>query len=190
MVCFDLPNMAGLLPTDLDGTIQPPTGTPNFFASFGSNKLNLWKFHTDWATPQNTTFTLSPSISVPPFTVSCGDAGSCIPQPNSAQGLESLADRLMYRLAYRNFSDHESLTVNHSVQVSLSPPRSGVRWYEIRNPHSPNPTLFQASTYSPDNTSRWMGSVASDKNGNLILGYSASSGSINPSVRFAGWFCR
>jgi hypothetical protein len=188
MICFDLPSMSGLLPTDLDGTTQPPSGTPNFFANFGSNKLNLWKFHTDWAAPQNTTFNQAPSISVPPFTVSCGDAGSCIPQPNSTQGLESLADRLMYRLAYRKFSDHESLTVNHSVQVNGNPPRSGVRWYEIRNPNSASPSLSQASTYSPDDTSRWMGSLASDKNGNLVLGYSASSGSINPSVRFAGRF--
>jgi len=37
----------------------------------------------------------------------------------------------MFRLAYRNFGDHESLVVNHTVAGGAL---AGVRWYEIRNP--------------------------------------------------------
>ena len=37
----------------------------------------------------------------------------------------------MFRLAYRNFGDHEALVVNHTV---LGGALGAVRWYEIRNP--------------------------------------------------------
>ena len=48
--CFQLStSYGGLLPSDLDGTTAPPAGSPNFFMNFGSNSLNLWKFHVDFA---------------------------------------------------------------------------------------------------------------------------------------------
>ena len=65
----------------------------------------------------------------------------------------------MYRLAYRNFGDHESLVVNHSVTAGSS---VGVRWYELRNPNG-TPTVYQQGTYAPDSSYRWMGSVAMDQ---------------------------
>ncbi|HXO32700.1 MAG TPA: hypothetical protein VN901_10150 [Candidatus Acidoferrales bacterium] len=51
---------------------------------------------------------------------------SSIPQEGTEQQLDTLGDRLMFRLAYRNMSTHESLVVNHSDQTSLAP--AGVRW--------------------------------------------------------------
>ena len=77
----------------------------------------------------------------------------------------------MYRLAYRNFGDHESLVVNHSVTAGSG---VGVRWYELRSP-SGTPTVFQQGTFAPDSSYRWMGSVAMDQAGNIALGYSVSS---------------
>jgi len=88
----------------------------------------------------------------------------------------------MYRLAYRNYGNHESLVVNHSVAVSGS---GGVRWYEIQNP-SGTPTVAQQGTFAPDSTYRWMGSVAMDQAGDLAVGYSKSSSSVSPSIAFAG----
>jgi hypothetical protein len=67
----------GLLPTDLDGPTLPPAGSPNFFVgsqdnngSYGapSDALNLFKFHADFATPANSTFTGPTVIPVAPFT--------------------------------------------------------------------------------------------------------------------------
>ena len=49
-----------------------------------------------------------------------------MPQPSTTQQLDSLADRLMYRLAYRNFGSHESLVVNHSVLGTKYSVRSGI----------------------------------------------------------------
>ena len=88
----------------------------------------------------------------------------------------------MYRLAYRNFGDHEALVVNHSVTAGSS---VGVRWYEIRFSNG-TPTVFQQGTYAPDATYRWMGSIAMDKVGDIALGYSASSPSLSPGIRYTG----
>src|SRR5512142_2707270 len=133
--CFQLGTSdGGLLPSDLDGTTAPPAGSPNFFMNFGANSLNLWKFHVDFANSANTTLTGPTSIPVASFSAACSGGGACIPQPNTSNKLDSLADRLMYRLAYRNRSGVESLLVNHTVKVSGNKRSEvdGVRWYEIR----------------------------------------------------------
>ncbi|HEU4777292.1 MAG TPA: hypothetical protein VFS95_10730 [Telluria sp.] len=185
-VCFQLSSSyGGLLPADLDGGTPPPAGAPNYFMNFGSNSLNLWKFHVDFATPAHSTLAGPTKITVAAFTPACG-GGSCIAQPGTSQQLDSLADRLMYRLAYRNRGGIESLLVNHSVKVAGNRHSqvTGVRWYEIRSPQQP--VVFQQGTYSPDNTSRWMGSMAMDKVGNIAMGYSASSATVYPSLRYTG----
>jgi hypothetical protein len=181
-VCFQQGNsVGGLLPSDLDGSTAPPAGSPNFMVFFGSNNLNLFKFHVDFATPGNSTFTGPTVIPVAAFTPLC-NGGTCVPQPGTNQQLDSLADRLMYRLAYRNFGTHESLVVNHSVVAGSS---GGVRWYELQNPNG-TVTLAQQSTFAPDSDFRWMGSIAMDKSGDMALGYSVSSSSTSPSIRFTG----
>jgi len=89
---------------------------------------------------------------------------------------------LMHRLAYRNFGSHESIVVNHAV---VSGSGVGVRWYEIRG-LSGSPAIFQQATFAPDATDRWMGSIAMDAAGNIALGYSVSSSSILPGIRYTG----
>ena len=181
-VCFQQSaSVGGLLPSDLDGATQPPAGSPNYMVYFGTNNLNLYKFHVDFTTPSNSTFTGPTVINVASFSPLCS-GGTCVPQPSTTQKLDSLADRLMYRLAYRNFGTHESLVVNHSVVAGSG---GGVRWYEIQNP-SGTPTVAQQSTFAPDSNYRWMGSVAMDQAGDLAVGYSVSSSSVSPSIRFAG----
>src|SRR5262249_46930933 len=147
--------------------------------------LNMWKFHVDFAAPANSTFSGPTKIPAAAFTPAC-NGGVCIPQPGTSQRLDSLADRLMYRLAYRNFVDHESLVVNHSISVgSKRNGTVGVRWYEVRNPNG-TPTVFQQGTYAPDSNFRWMGSIAMDKVGDIAMGYSVSSSSLFPSIRYTG----
>ena len=184
--CFNVgTSYGGLLPSDLDGSTPPPSGSPDFVLNFGSNRLNLWKFHVDWTNSANTTLAGPTPISVASFSPACG-GGSCIPQPGTNQRLGSLGDRLMSRLVYRNFGSHESLVVNHSVGTgffNLGP--TGVRWYELWNPGGAV-TVHQQGTYAPDSIYRWMGSIAIDGSGNIAVGYSASSSSVRPSVRYAG----
>jgi hypothetical protein len=195
LVCFQPgSSYASLLPADLDlgGTSPPAPGEPEFYMSLGSNSLNLWKFHVDWTNTSNSTLTGPASLAVAGFSEACG-GGTCIPQGGASQQLDSLADRLMARLAYRNFGGYESLVVNHSVKPGggskkhggSTTPASGVRWYEVRNPGS-TPSVFQQGTYAPDTNSRWMGSMAMDKFGDIAVGYSVSSGTMFPAIRYTG----
>ncbi|MDQ4041898.1 MAG: hypothetical protein M3141_09140, partial [Actinomycetota bacterium] len=173
-----------LLPADLDGSTPPPAGSPNYLLNLGSSRLNLWRFHVDWADPSNSALSGPTQLPVASFSPACG-GGSCIPQPGTTQRLASLGDRPMYRLAYRNFGGHESLVVNHSVKTgTFGSGPSGVRWYELRDPGG-TPTVHQQGTYAPDALYRWMGSAAMDGAGNLAVGYSVSSDSVKPGLRYA-----
>ncbi len=186
--CFQLSNsFGGVLPSDFDGTTQPPAGAPNVMLNFGSNSLNMWKFHVDWAIPGNSTLTGPTNIPVAAFTPACS-GGTCVPQLDTRQRLDSLADRLMYRLAYRNFGGHEAWVVNHSVATGGNSHKgsgSGIRWYELWNLESV-PQVYQQGTYAPDSSFRWMGSIAMDKMGDIAVGYSVSSTNIYPAIRFTG----
>jgi len=184
-ICFNPgQNFSSLLPADLQGTMLPPDGAPNPLLSLdpGGAGLDLWKFHVDFFNPASSRFTGPTVLPVAPFVFACGDGTVCIPQPGTTQTLDSVGDRLMHRLEYRNFGDHETLVVNHSVTAGSS---TAVRWYEIRNP-STTPTVFQQGTFAPDATSRWMGSAAINRVGTIAVGYSAASGTVFPSVRFTG----
>ena len=185
-ICFqESTSVASLLPSDLDGATAPPSGEPNFYLDLGTNSLNLFKFHVDFTTPSNSTFTGPTNLPVASFNQAC-NGGTCIPQAGTGQKLDSLGDRLMFRLAYRNFTSFEALVVNHSVRLGPSrKSQTGVRWYEIRSPNG-TPTVFEQATYAPDSNFRWMGSIAEDKVGDIAVGYSVSSGSIHPEIHYTG----
>jgi len=182
MQCFNTaPSFGGLLASDLDGPTLPPTGSPNFLVALDTTALDFWKFHVDFAIPTNSTFTGPTTIPVAAYTPLC-HGGTCVVQPNTTNKLESLADRLMNRLVYRNFADHEALLVSHAVTAGTG---GGVRWYELRNPAT-IPRIFQQGTYAPDSAFRWMSSMAFDSAGNIGLGFSISSSTINPGIRYTG----
>jgi hypothetical protein len=88
----------------------------------------------------------------------------------------------MFRAAYRNFGTYESVVSNYSVNAGGV---AGVRWFELRNVTAGPVTVYQQSTYQPDTIWRWMGSAAMDGQGNLAIGFSASSSTINPQLRYA-----
>ena len=183
-ICFTNANEFSFLPSDLDGATAPAIGEPNFFVDlFSTSALHFFKFHVDFTTPTNSKFTGPIVIAVTSFTQACAVSGTCIPQPGTSDQLDSLGDRLMFRLAYRNFGTHESLVVNHAAKTSVA--ASGVRWYEIRNPKA-TPVVFQHGTLTSGGTSLWMGSIAMDKVGDMALGFSESSSTIHPTVAFAG----
>ncbi|MEP6871976.1 MAG: hypothetical protein ABI939_09020 [Anaerolineaceae bacterium] len=197
----------GLLPSDLDGPTPPPLGSPNYFVGSQDNNgpygatsdaLNLYKFHVDFVTPSNSTFVLANTVPVASFNSIlglCGGTRACIPQPGTASKIDHLGyrQRPLFRLAYRNFGNHESLVTNQSVSGGTGPNGevSGIRWWELRSPNS-GPVIFQQGTYAPgitDGIHRWMGSIAMDGQGNMALGYSSANG-VNParfpSVSYTG----
>jgi hypothetical protein len=204
LVSFDLgivnQNFGGQLPSDFDGLIAPPTGSPNYFVEVDKagvidpshDALGIWQFHVDWTNPANSTFGLDgkPNQVLPVATFNLlpcvFTTVNCVPQPDGAPMLDPIGDRLMYRLQYRNFSDHESLVTNHTVDLGGSlTGHAGIRWYELRKSGS-TWNINQQGTVGPDANSRWLGSIAADAQGNIALGYSLSSTTVFPSVMYAG----
>jgi len=173
-------------PADLEGTVLPPAGSRNFLLSITTTSLQFWRFAVNWTAG---TGTLTGPTAIPGVTFSraCG-GGACIPQPGTSQQLDSLADRLMYRLSYRNLGTREALVINHSVATSGV---SAIRWYELANAtgqtmNTATPVVRQQGTFSPSTDHRWMGSAAIDKTGGIAVGYNISNATtIKPSIRYA-----
>ncbi len=171
------------LPADLDGSTLPPPGAPATFVQWpGLGSYRIFHFDADFVTPANSTFTLFASVPAAGFTQLCPTTRSCVPQSGTTSRLDGIADRLMFRVAYRNFGTHESVVGNYTVS---SGGVAGIRWFELRNVTAGPVTLNQESTYQPDTTWRWMGSAAMDGDGNIAIGYSASSATIFPQLRYA-----
>ena len=175
----------GFLPSDMDGYNPPPAASPNYFMApfrVTANAIREYKFQITTWDPAPVAALIGPvQIPVAPFDTAAQGA----PQPGTAMRLDAITDRFMYRLAYRNFGTHESLVVNHTVNVGSG--RAGVRWYELRNPNALAPTVQQQGTFGPnDGLWRWMGSMAMDGQGNIAVGYSVSSSTVFPGIRYAG----
>jgi hypothetical protein len=199
------------------------TNTPETPPAVGvHDEMHIWKFHVDWNNPANSSFGIgstAPAASgfagqysggagQPNFVLPIADylasacqiengPNDCSPEkvnpPQPPQYLDVLGDRLMFRLAYRNFGDHQALVVNHTVDTpsdSSTTGRNGVRWYELRNLNT-SPIVYQQGTFAPlqDPSNplwRWMGSAAMDHSGDLAIGYSASGPTYFPSLHYAG----
>jgi len=201
-ICFFAPTIFddSMLPADIDSAAAPPpAGQPEMYLGSidntppTSNVIYSYLFHVDFDNPGNSTFTGfggTTPISVPIFTLSCGGSGfgDCVPQKATSRKLESIGDRLLYRLAYRNFGDHQAWLVTHDVTTATG--QVGERWYEFRAPeNSTSAAVFQSGTFAgpPGDTNfRWMGSIAMDKMGDIALGYSISNRGIFPSINYTG----
>ena len=175
-----------LEPADLEGSTLPPAGSPNLLMSITTTAVQFWRFSVNWAAGTGTLTGPTNVAGVAAFSRACG-GGACIPQPGTTTQLDTLADRLMYRLSYRKFATHEALVINHSVTSGSG---VGIRWYELRNAAgqsfgSAAPVLHQQGTFAPTNDFRWMGSAAMDKTGGIAIGYNISSATIVPSIRYA-----
>jgi len=164
----------------------------------GDTHVYEFVFNVDFDTPAKSTLAGidgSMPISVPAFALAfCAPGGllttDCVPQPTAnADMLDTLGDRLMYRLAHFSGSNGvQHYMVTHSVNDSAA--AVGSRWYEFRAKGlgSTNLSLYQTGQTPADGEFRWMGSVAMDKAGDIALGYSRSSGNAGdfPSIYFAG----
>jgi hypothetical protein len=185
--CVNTTATHSMEPADLEGTTLPPAGTPNLLLSISTTSLQFWRFAVNWTAGTGTLTGPTTIAGVAAFSRACG-GGVCIPQPGTTQRLDSLGDRLMYRLSYRNLAGSERLVINHSVTSGTG---VGVRWYELTNATgqtmaSATPVIRQQGTFAPTSDFRWMGSAAIDKTGGIAIGYNISNASsIVPSIRYA-----
>ena len=194
------PIEGGHMPADLDGFAPPPTNAPGVFLSIHGSSMFFYRMKVDFVTPANTARTLQGSAPIAAATGACMQAatpGTCIAQPGTTRLLDSLGDRLMFRAAYRNFVDHESIVISHSVDPAVSGLVSGVRWYDFRLSGTPDaacaafPCTYQQGTLADlvGGRNRWMPSIAMDGAENILVGYSTSGKtdlSENHSIRYTG----
>jgi hypothetical protein len=193
-----------MLPADLDSPELPlPAGTPEVFVGSIDNNpsetnIYMYTYKPDFvhgtavltgvggATPIPT--------GLPAFVGLCNFGSSgCIPQlgvSTGSGGLDSLGDRLMFRLVLRRTVNPANVPVNHWL-VSHAIVNGGTgaqRWYEFRSPNNNLTALstYQGGTFAPDAIYRFMGSLAMDKAGNIAMGYSRSSSTQHPDVYYTG----
>ena len=183
-----------LMPADVDGPTAPPANAAGTFYTFkdnsysghggGVDRLEVFQLVPDFTTPANSTFTLVSTIPVSSYTYTvCGFfVMNCIPQQGTTAKLDPLSEWPMFRLAYRNFGSYEALAGNFTVDVGSD--RAGIRWFELRRSGGAW-SLYQEGTQAPGAEHRWVGSIAMDRNGNIALGYSVSSSSMYPAIRYA-----
>lgn len=195
------PTLGLLLPADLDGP-APLQATDNYVVGFDNNPLTgnptptlrLFRVHPDFSPGANGTSQEAPPITLAPFNpVVCKTKeGQCVRQRRSSLKLDALFDRPMHRLQYRYFATCPvsstnaacgTLVFNHTVRAAAN--RAGVRWYLLKDDVS-GISIVQQGTFSPDKHSRWLASVALNKQGDLGAGYSISSSSLYPSIRYGG----
>jgi len=182
----------GLLPSDIDGKRHPTAGSPIPHIAMDFNALNMWDLSVDWTSPSSSRMVHAGELRTAKFDISypCdftpgGRPDACIPQPNTEQKVDFLGFFLLHRFAYRKFRGYESMVVTKNVQARTGV--AGARWYEIRRYPYGDYSIYQQGTFSPDDgVNRWMGSIAQDAAGNMLLGYSVSSKEVYPGIRYTG----
>jgi hypothetical protein len=189
-----------MLPADDDSTLANSSpgevllgAIDNFYP--GGPTVYEFVFTVDFTAPGNSTLAGvngSMPIVVPRYDLAfCGSLPNittdCVPQPNPKSDLlDTLGDRLMYRLARFDDGVTQHFMVNHSVNDTTA---VAARWYEFRAAEgSTSLSLYQSGQTPDDGHYRWMGSVAMDKAGDIAIGYSRSSAGFDdfPSIYYAG----
>lgn len=180
------------LPLHASSTL-PSVGTPCSIMYFeddswfgvSQDALRIWEVSVDWTNTSNSSISSPYTINVSPFDSQFTNNWDDITQPGTSQKLDGVPGAMMYMAQYREFANHNSVVLNHTVDVNGAN-RGGIRWYELRQTGSDPWTLYQEGTWSPDSDSRWLGSICQDKYGNIALAYSVSSSSTYPSIRYTG----
>ena len=154
-------------------------------------------FHVDFVTPTNSVFgvgaTHQPNAEitvngfVDAFTNTTDDL---VPQQGTSVRLDTLGDKIMTPVVYQNRAGTESLWADGTVctDANCTGP-TGVRWYQfdVTGGNFPaTPVQQQTWTNTTDGLWRWMPSIGVDQSGNTVIGYSTSSTTIVPSIRYAG----
>ena len=183
----------------------PPTGRDEMVLAIDSpatggvtvTQVHARFFHVDFATPGNSTFGSGPThqpnaeITVDGFIDAFTNTTSdLVPQLGTSGKLDTLGDKIMTPVVYQNRAGTESLWADQTVctDTNCTGP-TGVRWYQfdVTGGNFPaTPVQQQTWTNNDDGLWRWMPSIGVDQSGNTAIGYSTSSTTIFPSIRYAG----
>ena len=194
-----------LVPAGFRTGNPPPAGRNEMLLAIDSpptenvtlTQVKGWLFHVDFAVPANSTLGVGANhapnalITVAPFVEAWTNAAGfrIVPQQGTAQRIDTLGDRMMTPVVYQNRNGTESLWADYTVILNFPNGPTGVRWYQfdVTGGNFPaTPVQQQTWTNGGDGLWRFMPSIAVNQNGNTAIGYSISSPSIFPGIRYAG----
>src|SRR5207249_3533635 len=88
---------------------------------------------------------------------------------------------------YQAFNTSYGSLLPSDLDGANLPPAGSPNYFANRGGSTLNLWKFHVDWATPGNsTNRWMGSVAMDGSGDMALGYSVSSSSVYPSIRYTG----
>lgn len=200
MVALTIPNVEtngffSAMPAHADGDLLPKMSVPQYLFYYqddgwatGKDRINIWEMKVDWAVPNLASITLTQELEVAPFNTDFDENWNDLIQPGTSQRLDAVPGSFMYMGQFKNFKNHNSMLLSHTVDVDLTTEkRAAIRWYELRQNNSSTWEVHQEGTYGPsDGDSRWMGCMAMDRRGNIGLAYAKTGTSTYPSIDFTG----
>lgn len=165
----------------------PPAGRPNILVTEDQVSFNwqVFKFHVDYVSPGSSTFTGPTNVTQGSYTV----AATRVVEPSPGNLTDTLADRMMFLNQYSRIGSAESLWVQHTTGTVSGSTPTGVQWAQLNvtgGTISTTPLQEQIFNNGADGLNRFMGSMAVDKDGNTALGYTVSSSTISPTIRYVG----
>jgi hypothetical protein len=152
-------------------------------------------FHVDFVTPANSTFGVGPThqpnaeITVNGFVDAFTNTTSDLVPQQGGGNLDTLGDKIMTPVVYQNRGGTESLWADQTILLNYPSGPTAVRWYQfdVTGGNFPaTPVQQQDWTNGNDGLWRWMPSIAVDQSGDTVIGYSNSSTTSVPSIRYAG----
>ena len=183
----------------------PPAGRDEFLLAVRSgvstpatfSDVLGWLFHVDFVTPANSTIGIGTDhsanamISVNTFTEAWTDTAgfTLVPQEGTSAKLDTLGDKIMTPVVYQNRNGTESLWADQTTILNYPNGPTAVSWYQFDVTGGTFPAAAaqqQEWTNGGDGLWRFMPSIAVDQNGNTAIGYSTSSSSIFPGIRYGG----
>lgn len=213
MVRFPGFDAYGVQAIHLIGSKEAPGGScPTFVHfDFSASNYRFWDMCLDWQTPANTTISAPNTVASDPFFPFFDSVPT---PAGAANYLDSFGSNTMYRATARAFSKDApmrvALVLNHVVQGNSL--QAGVKWVEFNLKPAveavgvtdrifgdgfggiPYPVVVpqtvmtkarvDSGIYAPDSNHRWMGGIAIDSSGNIGLGFSKSSATLNPQVQY------
>ncbi|HTB05895.1 MAG TPA: T9SS type A sorting domain-containing protein [Bacteroidia bacterium] len=174
-----------------DGAL-PPYGSPNFLfyytsASWGSpwkDQIVIDKITANW-TAKTGSWAAYQTLN----TTAVNDVfNASIDQKGATGSLDPLDGFFSYRIPYMRWGTYNSAVMVSTVNTSTTKSVAGLRWYELRQDTTTKQwSIYQSSTYAPaDGLSRWNASIAMNNNGDIAMGFTASSSTAYTSVRYTG----
>ena len=77
------------------------------------DQLQVWNATIDWNAPPSISVAHCTDLQAAPFDSNlCDYVSNCIPQPGTTRKVDTLSNRLMHRVEYRNFGGWETMVTS------------------------------------------------------------------------------